>query len=118
DLDHFTARFAGGTGSARTTSIISPLASPAAPAQLARPRSFHRSLRRRHRLSSHDLDHFTARFAGGTGSARTTSIISPLASPAAPARLARPRSFHRSLRRRHRLSSHDPDHFTARLAGG
>src|SRR5438067_5054974 len=79
-----TARLAGGTGSARS-SLISPLASPEAPAQLDR-RSFHRSPRRRHRLSS-IVAHFTARLAGGTGSARS-SLISPLPSPEAPAQLA------------------------------
>src|SRR5206468_6793538 len=84
-----TARLAGGTGSARS-SLISPLASPEAPAQLDL-RSFHRSPRRRHRLSSIS-GHFTARLAGGTGSAR-----SPIIS--------------RSPRRRHRLSSIS-DHFT------
>src|SRR5882724_6994682 len=80
-------------------SIISPLASPGAPAQLALP------------------SHFTARLAGGTGSARIAEpfhrsprrrhrlsshrrAISPLASPEAPAQLA------------------SPSHFTARLAGG
>src|SRR5439155_3535554 len=81
-----TARLAGGTGSARSP-VISPLASPEAPAQLDL-RSFHRSPRRRHRLSSIS-DHFTlaspeapaqldlrsfhARLAGGTGSARTAA---------------------------------------------
>src|SRR3989442_4469608 len=49
---------------------FSPLASLQAPARLARQK------------------HFTARLAGGTGSARTPKAISPLASPEAPARLA------------------------------
>src|SRR5438552_336971 len=75
----FTARLAGGTGSARTPKAISPLASPEAPARLARPKPFHRSPRRRHRLGSHAQSHFTARLAGGTGSARTTQP--PLESP-------------------------------------
>src|SRR5439155_5282144 len=86
----FTARLAGGTGSARTPKAISPLASPEAPARLARPKPFHRSPRRRHRLGSHAQSHFTARPAGGTGSARPPKAISPLPSPAAPARPARP----------------------------
>src|SRR5438093_3861504 len=97
---------------------FSPLASPEAPARLARPKPFHRSPRRRHRLGSHAQSHFTARLAGGTGSARTPKAISPLASPEAPARLARPKPFHRSPRRRHRLGSHAQSHFTARLSGG
>src|SRR5207249_615567 len=68
-FDHFTARLAGGTGSARTAigshfSIISPLASPEAPARLALPS-------RLARPSARIFDHFTARLAGGTGSART-----------------------------------------------
>src|SRR5439155_17904832 len=90
---HFTARLAGGTGSARTPTTISPLASPEAPARLARQQPFHRSPRRRHRLGSHANNHFTARLAGGTGSARPPKAISPLPSPEAPARLARPSHF-------------------------
>src|SRR5207244_9722953 len=70
---------------------------PEAPARLARPKPFHRSPRRRHRLGSHAQSHFTARLAGGTGSARTPKAISPLASPEAPARLALP--SHHSNRR-------------------
>src|SRR5437870_114336 len=92
---------AGGRRSARTPSVISPLAS-----------------RRRPSLGSHSLAHFTARLA-----------------PAAVARLALPRSFHRSpraggrrsarallvisplaSRRRPSLGSHSLGHFTARLA--
>src|SRR5207247_874287 len=128
-------RLAGGTGSARTPTTISPLASPEAPARLARQQPFHRSPRRRHRLGSHAHNPLTARLAGGTGSARPPTPpsplppppapppppptpISPLASPEAPARLARPNPFHRSPRRRHRLGSHAQSHFTARLAGG
>src|SRR5439155_17829049 len=85
-----------------------------APARLARPKPFHRSPRRRHRLGSHAQSHFTARLAGGTGSARTPKAISPLASPEAPARLARPKPFHPPPRRRHRLGSHYPA--TTRIA--
>src|SRR5882724_2213099 len=91
-FDHFTARLGRGTASARTAiSIISPLASPEAPARLAlRP------------------------LTGGNRHSSTmaltslvSSIISPLASPEAPARLALPfRSFHRSPQRRHRFGSH------------
>src|SRR5881296_3583483 len=91
-FDHLTARLAGGTGSARTAT------------------------HRREQAQIDDgvdvigmFDHLTARLAGGTGSARTAtthrgnrhrstmaltslvcSIISPLASPEAPARLALP----------------------------
>src|SRR5439155_17904834 len=89
------------------------------PCHLATPQKrFHRSPRRRHRLGSHAQSHFTARLAGGTGSARTPTTISPLASPEAPARLARQQPFHRSPRRRHRLGSPAQSHFTAPLAGG
>src|SRR5438034_1262804 len=82
----FTARLAGGTGSARTPTTISPLASPEAPARLARPKPFHRSPRRRHRLGSHAQSHFTARLAGGTGSARTPKPIHPTPRPRHPPR--------------------------------
>src|SRR5439155_12206516 len=95
---HFTARLAGGTGSART------------------PKPFHRSPRRRHRLGSHANNHFTARLAGGTGSARTPKAISPLASPEAPARLAPPKPPHRPPRRRHPLGPPAPRPFTPRPA--
>src|SRR5207244_1747701 len=60
--NHFTARLVGGTASARTPKTISPLASPEAPAPLARQKPFHRSRRRRHRLRSHYLA--TIRIAG------------------------------------------------------
>src|SRR5438046_4305474 len=73
---HFTARLAGGTGSARTT--IS-----ARTAIGSHFRSFHRSPRRRHRLGSHC-------HLGSHGRRLAFSVISPLASPEAPARLALP----------------------------
>src|SRR2546423_10263052 len=78
-----TARLAGGTGSARS-SLISPLASPEAPAQLDL-RSFHRSPRRRHRLGSIS-GHFTPPPSGGPGSARSP-ILSPPAPPGAARRV-------------------------------
>src|SRR5207245_10315212 len=93
DLGHRTPRPVARRASARTTSVISPLASSPDAPRLARPRSSHRSPRRPTRLGSHDLGHLTARLVARRASARTTSVISPLASsPDAPP-LPLPRSF-------------------------
>src|SRR3972149_4517397 len=54
-------------------SIISPLASPVERPRLAPRRSFHRSPRPSNGLGSHHVDHFTARLARRTASARTTT---------------------------------------------
>src|SRR6266566_2987215 len=72
-VGHFTAR-PNGLRLTLAFSTISPLASA-----IERPAA-----------RTGIFDHFTARLAGGTGSARTPKAISPLASPEAPARLALP----------------------------
>src|SRR3989442_3431534 len=111
-LDHCTARLGRRPASPRTLSIISPLGSAGGRPHLALSRSFHRSARPAAGLTSHSLDHFTARLGRRPASPRTLSIISPLGSARGRPHLPLSPSFHRPAPPAARPTSHPLRHFS------